>query len=412
MWNKPWKIKEGVFICIGLLVTGLMLQLSVGSVVWRAFSYPLNIYLLVGLLFFICLIYLSGNKIYAFKFIRSSNAAVPALCFAVLMTILMGLIKQVPDGMPSVDVLGFTNMLSSWPFILAYLYVVVILGLVVIDRLINFRRGSISFILNHAGLFVIIVAATLGSADIQKLTMNVARDVPEWRAVDVHGKIKELPVAVQLLDFDIDEYPPKLILIDNNTGREIPERKPCMLIVDNDFKSGFLGEWEISLLRRIDDSAPAMERDTTYYVPWSSTGAVCALYIEAHRKNKEKEAVKKGWVTCGSYLFPYQAMVLNDSVSLVMADREPQRYLSKVQVLTKHGDNVVATIEVNKPLSIDGWKIYQLSYDTSRGKWSEISVLQLVKDPWLPVVYVGIFMLAAGAVCMIFYAGRKREECL
>jgi cytochrome c biogenesis protein ResB len=71
---------------------------------------------------------------------------------------------------------------------------------------------------------------------------------------------------------------------------------------------------------------------------------------------------------------------------------------------------VVTDIEVNHPFTIDGWKIYQLNYDTSRGKWSEISVLELVKDPWLPAVYTGIFMLAVGAVCMIFTANRRKED--
>jgi uncharacterized membrane protein HdeD (DUF308 family) len=37
-------------------------------------------------------------------------------------------------------------------------------------------------------------------------------------------------------------------------------------------------------------------------------------------------------------------------------------------------------------------------------------VLELVKDPWLPVVYVGIFMVAIGAICMIFTANKRKEE--
>jgi hypothetical protein len=61
--------------------------------------------------------------------------------------------------------------------------------LVVCHKLRNFHLRDIPFVMNHLGLFLFIVAATLGSADMQKLTMNVARDVPEWRAIDVQGNM-------------------------------------------------------------------------------------------------------------------------------------------------------------------------------------------------------------------------------
>ena len=417
MWNKPWKIKEGLAICIGLLVVGTMLQLSVGSVVWHAFAFPINIWLLISLVVIIIAMYLLEGKVYAFRFFRTYAAAVPALIIAAVLTVCMGLIKQVPDGMGSSDSMGLTNMISSWPFVLTYLYMAIILGLVVCHRLRKFRLRDIPFVVNHLGLFLFIVAATLGSADMQKLTMNVARDVPEWRAIDVQGNMTELPIAIQLVDFTIDEYPPKLILINNRTGKEVPEKKPYSLLIDNKFGSGNLGDWTITLKKKIEDSAPAMKRDTTFYMPWKSTGAMCAVLVSAsnHRAivgKTRKNVFKQGWVTCGSYLFPYQAMALDDSVSLVMADREPQRFVSRVQIMTKDGQNVVTDIEVNKPYDIDGWKIYQLNYDTSRGKWSEMSVLELVKDPWLPAVYTGILMLAIGAICMIFTANKRKEDKL
>lgn len=417
MWNKPWKIKEGLAICIGLLVVGTMLQLSVGSVVWHAFAFPINIWLLISLVVIIIAMYLLEGKVYAFRFFRTYAAAVPALIIAAVLTVCMGLIKQVPDGMGSSDSMGLTNMISSWPFVLTYLYMAIILGLVVCHRLRKFRLRDIPFVVNHLGLFLFIVAATLGSADMQKLTMNVARDVPEWRAIDVQGNMTELPIAIQLVDFTIDEYPPKLILINNRTGKEVPEKKPYSLLIDNKFGSGNLGDWTITLKKKIEDSAPAMKRDTTFYMPWKSTGAMCAVLVSASNHQAivgktRKNVFKQGWVTCGSYLFPYQAMALDDSVSLVMADREPQRFVSRVQIMTKDGQNVVTDIEVNKPYDIDGWKIYQLNYDTSRGKWSEMSVLELVKDPWLPAVYTGILMLAIGAICMIFTANKRKEDKL
>ena len=68
------------------------------------------------------------------------------------------------------------------------------------------------------------------------------------------------------------------------------------------------------------------------------------------------------------------------------------------------------TIEVNRPMEIEGWKIYQLSYDETKGRWSDISVFELVRDPWLPVVYTGIIMMMAGAICLFVSAQKRKEE--
>ena len=91
-----------------------------------------------------------------------------------------------------------------------------------------------------------------------------------------------------------------------------------------------------------------------------------------------------------------------------MAEREPQRYTSNVEVLTVSGEHYQTDIQVNKPFEVEGWKVYQLNYDIERGRWSEISVLELVRDPWLPVVYTGIIMMLLGAVCMFVLAQRKK----
>ena len=38
----------------------------------------------------------------------------------------------------------------------------------------------------------------------------------------------------------------------------------------------------------------------------------------------------------------------------------------------------------------------------------DISVFELVRDPWLPYVYLGIFMMLAGAVALFF--GREKDD--
>ena len=80
---------------------------------------------------------------------------------------------------------------------------------------------------------------------------------------------------------------------------------------------------------------------------------------------------------------------------------KPKCFTSDVTVYLQNQVIINALIKVNKPLSVAGWKIYQMSYDKTQGKNSTYSVFQLVKDPWLPAVYTGIFLMLAGAVFML-----------
>ena len=98
-------------------------------------------------------------------------------------------------------------------------------------------------------------------------------------------------------------------------------------------------------------------------------------------------------------------------------DGSPRRFASDITIIRNNAlssdhspltPKMEATVEVNKPVKVDGWKIYQYGYDTQMGAMSQYSILELVSDPWLPLVYTGIYMMLAGAVCMFVIGGRKR----
>ncbi len=47
----------------------------------------------------------------------------------------------------------------------------------------------------------------------------------------------------------------------------------------------------------------------------------------------------------------------------------------------------------------------------SRKVAGAISVsFELVRDPWLPVVYAGIIMMMLGAICLFVNAQKRKEE--
>ena len=442
MWNKPYTLKEGTAIVAGLLVTGGLLQVTLGPLEWGLFAWPANFITLILFVFLLIVAYLLRKRSYFCLFMSTMQAAIPAIAAAAILTLIMGVTKQVAEGKRPMDPVGLTKMLSFWPFILVYVWMTAIVGEVTINQIVRFSWRRFPTLVSHVGLFLILTCGTLGSADMLRVKMYCETGQPEWRGLDAFNNVHQLPVAIQLEKFTIDEYPPKLMLIDK-TGRPLPQDKPENLLVDNGMKSGQLLDCKIDILKRIDNAVPVMlskmigkmpegmmgnirmdslgqARNKDGYIASDASGSACALLVRVtmgvnangssdSNLIKGQKQVVTGWVTSGSYLFPYQALRLKDGRMLAMPNREPRRFASLVNIYTQSGQNIQTEIEVNKPFTIEGWKIYQLSYNEQMGKWSNLSVFELVTDPWLPVVYIGIFMLLIGAVGMFLTASRKKE---
>ena len=392
MWEKPWKFKEAIAIGAGLVITGILLQFCVGAINWALFSFPVNAVVLAALLLIVVAGSALRGKVYVLEFLTGGSSGIVAIAYAAAMTVIMGLLPQTAGQ--STAMFGLANMLSWWPFALVYLWLTLIVGIVGLRDLallVKGRKRSVASVLSHVGLFVAIVCATLGNADVQRLKMSVKVGSPEWRACDETGKVVELPLAIELHRFAIEQYPMQVVIVDNVSGKTVSD-----------------SPWTVSMTRQLEYAAPNVADSVDVdYVEWHSVGAASAAFVEA--VNSDNGQRKQGWISCGSFAFPYHGLKLDDRHSAVMPEREPKRFSSSVTVYTKAGDSVNDTIEVNKPLDVDGWKIYQLSYDENLGRWSDVSIFELVKDPWLPAVYCGIALMLAGAVIMFLKSGKKGD---
>lgn len=408
LWKKPWGYKEGFACGAGLFITGLLLQWTIGGISWDLFAWPVNIIVLVIYLLLLSVMHGLRKRVYCFEWLSHYTAAVSSLICVAIITVIMGLVRQVPSTGSPADVIGFSKMLSFWPFVLLYIWLVSALGLTILRATFPLKARKIPFILNHVGLFIALLTATLGNADLQRLKMITQMGRTEWRATDEKGKLTELPLAIELKGFTIDEYPPKLMLIDNETGRALPNDVPEHFLLEEEVKAGKLLDWQLSILQTIPMAASVATEDTLKFTEFHSMGATYAVYLKA--KNTKTGQMKEGWVSCGSFLFPYKALRLTEQTSLIMPEREPQRFVSDVTVYTQEGTVEEDTIEVNHPLKIAGWNIYQLSYDETKGKWSDVSVFELVRDPWLPYVYTGIIMMMLGAVCLFVTAQKGKDK--
>ncbi len=299
-----WSFLPGCAVGIGLIAAGLMVQLTVGPVRWERTAWPVNVVILAVFIALLVAMHLLRRKIRCFAWLSTYQSAVCSMIFALAVTLWLGFTEQRPSGYRTS---WLDDLLSSWPFVAMYFWLTLSLGMTILKvafRKWSWRTGA--FLLNHLGLFIVLVAATLGNADIRRLTMTVGNEEwgygPQDMAVDASGASHRSV----LLDFAIT-----------------------------------LKHFEIS-----------------YHEPDSLSSPV------------------------------------------------PDSYTSFVRIYTKESDGLKlwadTTIKVNKPISINGWKIYQYGYDEASEEGVGYSVLGLVHDPWLPWVYAGIFMMLGGAFTLFF----------
>jgi len=87
-------------------------------------------------------------------------------------------------------------------------------------------------------------------------------------------------------------------------------------------------------------------------------------------------------------------------------DKEAKNYYSTLSILKDGATLAAKQIYVNEPLFYQGWAFYQSNYDPNNLRYSGIEV---VRDPGLPLVYVGLTLMMLG-VFHIFYLRTLRRK--
>lgn len=397
VWKFPWGYTEGFAIASGLLFSGAAIQLATKSYI----PLPAQPFNLIALPLFVALlvfIQLRGKRNPLVIWLSSIPASVSSIALLIFLAILMGLIRQDENAPASLLLL---NIKHSWMYLLAQVYILTTLGLTIIRRF-SLRLKNAGFMLNHLGLWILLAGAAFGSGDIERYTMRVEKDNVEWIGSDRNGKLHELPVAIYLENFTVEYYPPQAGIWSDSEQKLLKSPSFNLNRADTVFK------WESYdfEIKQVLQNAWQMG-DTFREAP--IPGAVHAAQI-CIRKNNSAE--RCGWISSASSLQQPFSMPVDDDLELVMKPPKARLYQSDVIAYTKSGSEVSASVTVNQPLSVDGWKIYQFGYDESMGQWSTSSVFELVRDPWLPVIYTGLCMLLCGAI-FIFITGvtakRKSE---
>jgi hypothetical protein len=411
-WYGSWGYAESFVIASAVTAGGLVAQWVAGPRPESFPAWPVNLVILAFLVLFSVMARpLRQRKPYRFlTSIPLSTVLTGFICFFALM---MGLIPQISSGPVPDNVLGrlgFFRITSSWYFSFLYLIVLLSLGSTIFLR---FSPRRMVFFLNHAGLWLVLIASGLGAVDRQREIVRVPEGGVEWRSVAAApdgGKMnfKELDLAIRLDDFVMEQYPARLALVDNLTGESWPPGSRLLTFqIDPERPKGRLSGFDIELIDFLPQAAPSGEGS---FMRSMFRGQVQAALVLVTDRLTSKTF--QGWVSTSGSFLPPKPLSLGDFSDqaahgpvLVMTNPEPKLFLSKIKVFTQKGEEIESTVSVNHPLRAGDWLIYQRDYDVSAGTESSWSGFELVKDPWLKLAYLGFIIWAAGCLGLVIKAG-------
>lgn len=134
---------------------------------------------------------------------------------------------------------------------------------------------------------------------------------------------------------------------------------------------------------------------------------VWATLFGAPDVSRSKMMVSKGDAVNFSYEadghvipLPFTVALQDFVIDLYPDGKSPRQYTSQLLL-----DGQAKSVSVNNPLSHKGYTLYQESFDREEGRYT---VLQVVRDPWLPLIYLGMTLLAAGSILLLFSKWKSR----
>jgi hypothetical protein len=284
---------------------------------------------------------------------------------------------------------AFFNSLPLAVYWLA-LTAVFVVGLVAFRRLI--RVPGLLFI--HAGCILVLVGSIWASQaghTIQSRLFGINK-IPSGRMAIFEGRRENrvvledgettqvLPFYVRLKDFRLEYYQPSYLHI------QTPQGKTSTVPAETD-REIWLGR-DVGTLRivRVFESFKIKIEDGTR-MAFDDPNAPPNPALQVEIKSPGGEVTSR-------YVFERFPGHVHDKDELLLRYRRVIRdYVSELEVI-KEGDIVAEKdIEVNHPLHFGGYHFYQHSYDAEA---SQYTILMVVSDTGLNLVYAGYLMLCGG----------------
>lgn len=358
-------------------------------------AFPYNLWLAIALLILSFAIYYFYRDKKFFVILSSVHTAIVGLIFYIIFLILSGIIPQVENN-TFLSQIGLTHIVKSYPFALLTLILIINLLLAIWKRIfMPLTLKNITFLINHLGILIVLMFASLAAFDLIRTTMYVEKNKVIWYAFKDNKEVVDLPFAIELKDFRIDYFEPNVQLLKiKNISKNQLDLITQHSITDKNFK---LKNIDVTINKVIPYAWFLQDTIVSHYSP----GYTKAVHAIITLDNKTIDT----WLSYPTFAQNARYVRIKDYI-IMLSTPQPKKYVSDVKIYDKSGKIYDDSILVNHPLDIYGWKIYQKDYEQNLGEFSNISILEVNHDRWLPIIYFGIFMMIVGSILLLITSRR------
>ena len=397
--------REAALFTIAAIVAGFAVEwLTAGSGIVIP-HWPVNFLFLTVLAVMVAAVGLTLRKHPLVAWLGGIPVGLSLIVGLALLSFIGGVLPQDPAHPGTlVATLRLNGIFSSWPFAFVALLFLFNLGLSFLWKAVPFRVANLQFMLFHGGFWIALSCGLLGSSDLQRLIIplnegqesSIAYQMPSERPV-------QLPYSIYLKDFQIEEYVPQFALYDPATDQVLEEKSRMVPEVRKGARAVWPGVATATVLEFMPDALP--DKDGK---PVPSKGHKGVPFARVRAEADGQPPVER-WISGGGPEIKPQFLPVGNYF-IVIAPGPPKAFRSNVMISGTDSERSVAVLEVNKPVDFHGWKLYQMGYDEKAGRWSTMSLVEAVNDPWLPAVYLGFFMIMAGNLLYFWKGVKKMEE--
>lgn len=401
--NKA-RLLASLILPLILITLSLLLQFIFGNFPLDAFRFPINMLVIAELFVMSIILHIFFNKKSVIQYLSSSYAALSSISLFAVLVIIMVLIPQDINHNGLIKISGFGKITHSWLYVFSTFYIIICLGMVTVRRLLPLNLKNIFFFINHFGLWIVLAAASLGQADKVRINITVPEEELIWYGYTENDQYFEPNFAIKLNKFNIEFYNPKLGIVDDN-GEMLSAKdyQPTEII---DGGTIMYKDYKIEVVETLEDAISI--NDSVMRV----MGLTEKTYVASLKVSKNGKEAVKYYIQSGTSFQPLVSASIDKGINLVLLNPEPKYFGSEIELFTIEGvKNEKHIIEVNKPLKLNSWTIYQTSYFKSPEYEGYISVFTAVFDPWLKIVYIGFALMFIGAGYLIF-SRRTRNKSI
>jgi len=265
---------------------------------------------------------------------------------------------------------------------------------------------AVGSVLTHVSILFILTGGVVRVVWSQRGTLALREGQRAASFRSPKGEIA-LPFDVQLVDFTIERYAEQQDRQPADEGllviwpeRQLQAKLPVVpgteqLLAPPNEEIGPDNSFRVSIIRRVPD-----------FVLDTGTRTVTTRSQEPRNPAILVQVVGAG-VTNRQWLFAYHPDFNMGSTNAALSrlrmyyriETAVKSYASTIRILDGGDVLTEGTIEVNSPLSHEGYKFYQLSYNPYDLAWTS---LQVVNDPSVPLVFTGFALMLTGLTMVLY----------